>query len=464
MDSVLVATWGNPWAPGWREVEYLFDDDMMKSKSSLPLLLQRIEKVDGGLSKVLIVVLDTVVDSVMNSYEELLNYVEKKFLKFISEDLKLDTKNIEVIVAPGTGRFRIRGTPGYQVSEFNGELLDFYIYVLLKLSREFCPNDLVLHLDLTHGINYMPVLVYRAVKELLGILAMSKKVKLTVYNAEPFVGDVTKSLRIHIVENVSIAPAPCSEAIGYDMRFLKPSKLTTDLELTPEERRILNNEVNAYIKDLNRRELNAFLGAVLNGLPLALYSFYPDPQRLQEHLNFIENMYKKWIKIYVTDDGFKVVRRVSFRNNFATLVKCYFTSKVIGLTKKKEVSLKELHDLRKWFFSKTEKLNATISYDLSEIENLICIKSERSKTYKDKPSSWISLNEVFGEGEPDLVRFNDRNFLAHSGLERNVTYIKFVDGCGEDPKDSILLKYNENEEAREKILNASSKGLSKSCS
>lgn len=467
MDSILVATWGNPWIPGWREVEYILNDERVMSKCSLSSLLCRIKKEEKELSKILIIVLDTVADRYVSTYEELLGYVKGKFLDFVRKDLGLDTRNIEIIVAPGTGRFRTSRTEGLQIGEFLGDLLDFYIYVLLKLSKELNPGELSLHLDLSHGINYMPVLVYRAIKELLGILAIgSDIVTLKVYNAEPFVGEVTTSLRIHSVENTSVAPSPCSEALNDNAKFLKISEIATNPKLASEklselDSRKLDNEVDSCLKDLSIKELNAFLGAVLNGLPLTLYSFFPDHKKLEEYLNCLENIYRKWIEIYRTENGFRVVRKVSFENDFATLIKCYFTAKVFGLDNKKIVSLRDLHDVRRKFFFKNRRLDIMISNSLHEIEEKVKNMIEKDEACRDQLASWISLSEIFERKKPDMNRFDDRNFLAHSGFERNVTYMK-LSTEGKDKynlREHLLVKYSEEREAQKRILDSSSKGL-----
>lgn len=458
MKSFLVATWGNPWAPGWREVEYSLDDCTMRSKSSLPLLLHKIEKVEHSPPKVLIIVLDTVASYPTPTYEGLLENVKSKFSRFIEEDLHLNAKDIKIIVAPGVGRFRISNSTEYKVSEFLGELLDFYTYVLMKISNEISPDELRLHLDLSHGINYMPVLVYRAIKEILGILAISNNVNLKVYNAEPFIGDVSSSLRIHIVEDTTIAPAPCNETINSDMNFLKSSKIPCNLELTPSERRNIDGEIKKYLGKPEVRKLNAFLGGVYNGLPLTLYTFYPECQKLEKCLSLIESIYKKYVNISSIEIGFRVVRKLKFGRDLIALIKCYFTAKVVGLESKSEVSLKELHDIREKFFSRNKRINATISYDLVDIEERI---NQMDKSRKGELASWISLSKVYDEGEPDINRFNDRNFLAHSGLERNVTYIKLRNDLRDEHEleESIMLKYSDEQEAQRRIIDASIKGL-----
>jgi CRISPR-associated protein Csx1 len=86
---------------------------------------------------------------------------------------------------------------------FIGNMEDFYGYVLYKfvdiLSAEFDKDleDLELYLDLTHGINFMPVLTYRAIREISEIITANAT--LHVYNSDPYRREA--SLRIHLVES-----------------------------------------------------------------------------------------------------------------------------------------------------------------------------------------------------------------------------------------------------------------------
>jgi len=469
--SVLVAPWGNPWRGpgskelGWKEVTYVLNGERLKSRSSLPLLLNVVKP-----SKAFIIVLDTVADeqeltrSVKlsdNPYRGLVEGVKDRFLGFIKGDLGVDGKLVEVIVAPGVGRFRIGGLQG-KYSEFKGEMADFYSYVLLELSRRLPleEEDFTLCLDLTHGINYMPTLTYRAVKELLGVMAVKgrgvkpeeRKVRFKAYNAEPFVKE-GEELQIHVVEDSLVAPNPCKEAISNNKKFLDP------LNLAPQECKKLSEEKLGLIRGaLNVDELNAFLGAVANGLPLALYSFHPEVEKLEEFIDRIIKVYEGYISVCSEENVFKVERHTSFTKDFNALVKAYATAKAVNLPRKSEVSLEDLHEVRKKFFSKLEVFKILISRELKEVE-------ERVKESKpEELQGWRSLNELLQPsklGEPGVENFDYRNFLAHSGLERNAVEVRLEKATLEEAQKQvrklIMLRYKEG--LRPEIEGAACKGL-----
>jgi CRISPR-associated protein Csx1 len=85
-----------------------------------------------------------------------------------------------------------------------------------------------------------------------------------------------------------------------------------------------------------------------------------------------------------------------------------------------EIELEELENLRNRLFSRNEKVNAMISSDLHRIEEV------RSKLSDE----WGKLRDYFGEPGG----YDPRNFLAHSGLEKNVTEAR-ISG------DRVLLRY-----------------------
>jgi CRISPR/Cas system-associated protein Csx1 len=62
----------------------------------------------------------------------------------------------------------------------------------------------------------MPTLVYRALYEILGVMAYVCNIKLNVYNSEPYLKGITKKLRIHRIESREILPRLSSHILGKD--------------------------------------------------------------------------------------------------------------------------------------------------------------------------------------------------------------------------------------------------------
>jgi len=424
MESLLILPWGDP--KGWEEVEYVFNDIKLKSRSTLPLLIKKIKP-----SKVIVITLDTLASS-GNSYSEILDNVRNYCSDFISNKLGVKEK-VDVLVAPGVGEFK-NGV-------FKGRMEDFYSYILFKLSQILPNGDAAIHLDLTHGVNFMPTLTYKAISEIAGIYAICRRVKLTVYNSEPYNKNI-KKLSIHVVEDSETKPRPSLDALTSSKRLLRP------INMNPEEReRLFKHELKCRSR-IDYRELNAFLSSVANGLPLALYSLYPDATALENCLKISEKVFMKHVDVSSSNGRLFVKRKLCFDYDFRACTKVYLTTKVLNMLRKREVVLAELYELIKTIFS-AKKLKSAISRDIYEIENRVkeCIIGEKSKY-----NSWILLRELVkgkdkSKGKSSREKPDLRNFLAHSGLEHNITQIKVVisDGYERSLKDIILVRYAPSE-------------------
>ncbi|MEM2614127.1 MAG: CRISPR-associated CARF protein Csx1, partial [Nitrososphaerota archaeon] len=258
--SALISTLGDP--SGWDPVEYIYDGSSFKSIFTLPLLNYITPKPDI----IIVIVLDTTVEERISSYSDLVEKVRRKYAGFISKETNLSCDQLKIIVAPGAGRFQPRDI----FFNFTGNLSDFHAYVMFELSKLLAESDadITIHLDLTHGINFMPSLTLSAIKKIMSILALTRRsAKLKVYNAEPYRKNVTSKLNIHLVED-SLA------IIEYDLVRLGAEGKCTPLKRYYRKPVHREEDLRTLISDCDKMkdELNAFLSSVFNGLPLALYT------------------------------------------------------------------------------------------------------------------------------------------------------------------------------------------------
>ncbi len=220
---LVVTSWGDP--SGWGSACYVVDDMFMESRATLiPLLVKAYRELGcGGDVRVILIVLDTLLARCRDvlgeraDYEYIVDvvrgYVMHHVGEFIDEciksveskyrDILLDLKSnldriVYVVVAPGVGVFSSKSSVIYR---FNGLIKQFYMYVLCKVLKhvlEFKPNEI--WLDLSHGINYMPTITYRAVVDVMEIVKLyGLNTVLKLYNSDPYprgrVRDVV--LKIH---------------------------------------------------------------------------------------------------------------------------------------------------------------------------------------------------------------------------------------------------------------------------
>lgn len=417
----LIAPWGDP--SGWKEVIYIFNRGKIKSKTSLKIL-QKVIKPD----RTIIIGLDTLAESGKN-YREVKANAREKIKKYANE---FGLRNYEILIAPGIGKF--------QNGVFQGYALDYYFYIITKISLELLGNfgnyeNLSIHLDLTHGINYSTILTYRAIKEIAGIFSIFKEVRFRAYNADPSLPRIADKLSINVIEDTIPIPTPFAEKLD-QKRPLEP------ISLSPKERKELFKDKLKSIREINSSEVSAFIGALYNGLPLALFSFYPKKDRLKEIILAVLNFYEEYVEVKERDK-LEVVRKTKFGKGFKVYVFAYVIATLLENLKlissqKREVTLNEIENLKENLFKFDERFKVRIDKDIYTFkENL------EGKEIKD----WRMYNEILGRniGEPDA-----RNFLAHSGFEGNVVEVKKENG-------KLLLRYRQDKLGT--IMDLCKKGL-----
>ncbi|MEM2619234.1 MAG: CRISPR-associated CARF protein Csx1 [Candidatus Hadarchaeales archaeon] len=413
MRSILVSSWGKPWRTGgefsWKKVEYRLKETSRTSRSSLPVLVEHIKP-----ERIVIVVLDTVAEKICSNYQKLCKMVEERYLDFIQKELEI-LEEVKVIVTPGVGSFELK---------FKGEMMDFYHYVFFELSRELIglEKQCEVHLDITHGLNFAPVLLHEALENILGILAYTKNIKFSIYNAEPFIPETKEksSLTIHRIEYGDVYPSLSPNRLG--------GKGEARLLAVREEHKKdteFCKKVSKAAKVSNSKELNAFLSGIVNGLPLCLYTFCPNPQRLEKKLFLAV---KEWRKNVEIRSG-EVERKVSFTPDFTNCVKLWLAAKSFNIERKEAVVLEELEERMRKIFGYERSKEALISHELAKIK-------EEAEAKKKELNKWKLLRTLFS-GERISPSFDRRNFLAHAGLEYNVTELRY--------SGKLELRYRKNQ-------------------
>jgi len=402
---ILIAPWGDP--SGWREIVYEFNGVEVKSKTSLKIL-QEVVKPD----ETIIIGLDTLAEEGRN-YQEVKVNAEEKIRR---EADKFGLVGYEVLVAPGVGIF-----PN---GVFHGNALDYYYYIIAKISLKLLENPwdvLHIHLDLTHGINYSTTLTYKAFREIAELFSIFKDVRFKAYNADPF-SNVANKLSVNIIEDSLPASTPPIEKI-VRRRPLEPINLSSE-----ERNRLFESELK-IVREVDSSKLSAFIGALYNGLPLALFRFYPQRDKLKEIIFHVLECYERYIDVKKREK-LEVIRRVKIGRDFKIYVFAYVIATLLKdlnliSSEKREIALEEIENLNNLLFKFDERFKNRIGSDIYAIkENL------KGKEIED----WKICSEVLERkiGEP-----NERNFLAHSGLERNVIEVK-------KEGDRIMLRYRED--------------------
>ncbi|MBD3186561.1 TIGR01897 family CRISPR-associated protein [Candidatus Bathyarchaeota archaeon] len=475
--KILVATWGLPWknnkgnpldpgwessndTMGWQKVTYKWKDKRMTCRTDLPLLASSIKP-----DQTLVIVLDTVTEIFRDTYTVLLKDVEnlfQGFLKTIEEKTPFPfMNNLQILASPGTGT--------YNKAHFKGELLDFFYHLYyclaIYLSSMPCEEIIELHLDLTHGVNFMPTLTYRALRDLGSLLAMTTKVSLSVYNSEPFTRERSPEsvLEIHEVESVQLFPSPHFNMI--EATNLRPLKAPSDLsrrhsnllETWATEARFSRSLSQVRSKQVIDW-INCFCSATMNGIPLAMLHFRIDTHGLKSYLEKLTNLYRDGITLSRANDEVEFIleRQYSFTRQFLALVKTWIATvlleKIIPprIHGDQTYSLKDLFKLKNGLLKRDKKVEATVNLELNKLRFL---KSKRLP-------HWIPYKDLMGHEEKsnrekmrekDLRNFN-RNFLAHVGFESTAIELK-------TDENDLLIRYIKGEPVQNRIREALEKGI-----
>jgi len=400
----LIATWGNP--SNWDETTYVFDGREIKSKTSLKILQEDIEP-----DKTIIIGLNTLAEN-GESYKEVKTNAEEKIREYADE---YGLSNYEILIAPGVGKF-----PN---GVFRGNALDYYYYIIAKISLKLLETEkLSIHLDLTHGINYSTILTYKAIKEIIDVFSIFKEVRFRAYNADPSSPKIANKLSINRIEDIIPIATPFAEKLGQE-RPLEP------IDLSSEERENLFKNKLRSIREVRKSEISSFIGALYNGLPLALFRFYPERDKLKEIISDVLDTYEKCVEVK-RGEKMEVVRKVRFGRDFKVYVFAYVIAALLnnlGLisSRKSEVALDEIENLKENLFKFDERFEVRIDKDIYDIK----------KRLKEKETEgWVIYKKLLGEavGEPDK-----RNFPAHSGFEKNIIEVK-------NEKRKLFLRYCED--------------------
>jgi CRISPR-associated protein Csx1 len=544
--DVLVSVIGSPWRAypdkmRWYRAEYRFSDDVecsggkldyVKSVTTLAALHECLKP-----QHVIVVAQDTII--VKNpkefrgdyGYDDVIRDVKSIVEEFLRRaDMEVGRggevrkgniyeeveSKLSVIVAPGSGKFKNSMSVGAEEVtvdlEVCGSLEDYYSYLLLSLAshmlaiieREGPLSQLKVHLDLSHGINYMPALTYKAVTDLLPVIAAyigggDVTVKLSTYNSEPVLEDGDISV-IHRVEELKVREGgnfgliPSYEIPSQCKPPSKPRLLTLNEYCAEKAKNAGLNKV----KELGRRigsiageladrlnldggRLSAFAGSLANGLPLLLLETMPTT-RLRDYVEQVLCEYRRNVVVNfsVEDSSVKVrmFRLARLPRSTVAVAKLLLASELIRSRPELAnirygddgVSLRDLNRLVNVAFSWSKRLQLTTSHELVNIERrVIGLRNQGMLSV----GNWTRYADIYTHeprescelevGEParstcecNILKESDeqRHFLQHSGLHRCIVMVKVQDG-------DVWLKYDFDlcKELREKVYEVACRGL-----
>ena len=420
MKVLLVGTWGNPC--GWKGVVYrvprppgdrhgfsrLVDWDFQdrlecRSRASTAALCRALEEA-GHEVKVLLVGVDTVTGGEGNTYSEILEGVRSLYMRYAEEFFDSEP---ELLILPGVGKFgkRFRGAPG------NG--LPLLVLRLLELLED--GNFDSIALDLSHGINFMPVLVSEEVERVFDFLnALSpNRLSLVRFNSDPVVGGVEEAfINIIGIRKESTEPWILLQGTGRIPKSHRVYRLITRItgEGTLEK---LNKLQLTFSEALARIQKVAALISYGLVFPLLQIRDMGDLSKLYESL-------KELLRNLILDrevSGELVSHDFALDHRAIDEVLLTLRSLTVMLPKeaKDEVSIEELKEIAGSRLKLGPLQLILMKREISKIKEAVRGKSEGKWSY------WELLGhkpEDFGDME---VRV--RNFIAHAGFDAHLLKI-----------------------------------------
>jgi len=436
-NNIVIASWGNP--TGWKKVTYIYNN-CQKFTFSSTFALTFCLNIDYNNVVIFLpcsLAADDRIYHIFNNKNIDFNTIKKEIINWISDFInKRDGDNKEVpqlIVVPSIGSFqKIK-------FESNAEsyLTSIYYHILDILRRKYNNGkDIHIHLDITHGINYMPLMCKEAVELAANTFAVitGKKVQVTVYNSDP------------------LSPLPQNDDQNIQLNINKIYEITYDGYKSMEQLLLkfvldYNINKNEYMNrlryvDMSREDLedlNRLSKAVSSGILLVLpYKDYLIKCNKEKLERLLERISKE---ARIINNSVIEYLKSSYRIALLHAVLTALDSIKLDVYKEDDwvgVSLESLEKNSEKYYEKT--LDSIYSIVAQEIKYL---KDEIDKYYNWLDNLKTILNiqnistndyQLYGRikyktefDKSKEGRTNRRLLYAHAGLEENVTYIKKVD-------------------------------------
>ncbi|BCU68857.1 CRISPR-associated CARF protein Csx1 [Stygiolobus caldivivus] len=388
--KVLFAPIGDP--KNYEQVNYIIDSKTLQTNASFKAIEQALD-VD-----------DVIVYAGLSLCKPPKDY--NTCFENISTDVKqkLNLDKEKVIVAPN-----IFGSKFIQADRKNTLYYNFIYYNTLKILEEEKPDEV--YIDITHGINYMPLLATDAIKLATYTYVVEKgedKLRLTIFDSEPVIRgnpgpyniDKVFEGKVYMRQAVLFIVTPFLSSENKS-NVKKAVGKTCDTDLIYSLANALFSGIFPYIV-LSRDEVKKCLDGIEGEI------------KVLDHKDFI-------VKIQLDNDvlTYKTVLpiEISYVHSLLTAINGIVRGiNTINYGGSEWVSLEDIESLAKKF-SSSETISAVVR---NEVDKL--------KSVKVGESPQLLAEVLDGEKPRKKCSADERNLFAHGGFEKNVTYLLGKDG------------------------------------
>jgi CRISPR-associated protein Csx1 len=498
---LLVEVWGNP--SGWKKTKYEYKGlDEEPYKTTLPRLIN-----DLNPDKAIVFVPDTIISEESTTYGEIVKRVEEN-IRGIIRDLGIEVGDrVEVLVQPNIGYYILNKEKIREIRAI-GSTNNYMLTFALSLSRvleEFMvqlqnsrEKKIEVYLDVTHGVNYMPVLARATLYHILSSIGIFLNTKLVVLNSDPVVQSskskeseshtIVKKIHEVEVQNPLIPEHlyfphlydlyekrlerrkefVLFKSLGDGERILETIGLREEFEEQVSKLREIENRLISEVFQCGRgvdtmeciTNLLAFTSSIQFILPLWILYLKPQLNQLEDTmpLSKLEETIRKKVleeiiiaKMY--NNTLYIVHTAEPTMVLLDLVKAFLAMEALSALGYKDINPQNI-TLRDLTLDKVFSEKPIVHYSpiLRYFSNRLKFDDRRMK---EQIKKWLKshysnldstrdieapLAEIYDKYSSKQVNFKsedfERNFISHSGLEYNIVKLIIPHSILEEFKNS----------------------------
>ncbi|BBG27763.1 CRISPR-associated CARF protein Csx1 [Sulfuracidifex tepidarius] len=335
--------------------------------------------------------------------------------------------NFELLIAPN-----IYGTKFIQKDRRNTLYFNFVYFNSLKILEQSKPDEI--YIDITHGINYMPLLATDAIMlaTYAYVVENVKDVTLKIYNSEPI---MRGNKGPYTIDNIYSEKITVRQALIFLLSFF----LSNDSKNVIKNKvlKTNDNEGKSRVTYLCRPDL---IYSLVNSLSGGVFPYIlMRAQETNECLKKVENLFEK----------------LDFFNNYS--VKLTFEQGGVVYEDAMPIEISYLHSLVRGVSRITpvdverikisEIRNLANNYSISDavkymiLNEIDQIENKYGNNIPNQPTLYAKIKE---DKVTKPCSVDKRNLLAHGGFEENVTYLW-------KDKGEIIMSYNGEQECLSEV-------------
>lgn len=330
--------------------------------------------------------------------------------------------------------------------ELYGKYEDIVLEILFDMIERYLSEDIEeIYIDISSGHNIYISAMLEAVRnfavftKLMHWIHKEKQPKVFITFSDPIIGRSEKLHQIHIqMQNFAAffsSPISKREAVDLNFSFLRNIYKEPNISQKGNGAVILKQEVRKKRKGLKEKiELFTILfSAIKNNVPLYLYyhPYHSLEEIKQELVNLIEHAKSDLIKDFEKSPQLDkkayldVILSLGFYMGIVEVLERY---NVTMFCEEDGLDINELKRVFAEIYSIFE-----LPMNIIMLGNEVSNDTEKIEKVGEIPQ-WTRLRKIVDPTKPILDEADERNFFAHSGLEGNVTEVKY-DG------QSIRIRY-----------------------